>query len=329
MVSIIVPVYNTEKLLPQCINSIISQSYTDFELILVDDGSQDNCPQICDDYAIRDKRIIVIHQKNSGNNAARLNGLRYASKEYVMFVDSDDTLMKNSVEILLSHIRKGYDIVKGRNYRVLTNSNSKTIEDRKIINGVIEGSEKYIKSIICEDIAPYLWGAIYKKSLFSEDIFYKTITFPRSEDWMIHIMIGKKISMVLCIDDVVYNYLINDNSIMQTKIFSYNYIRRMHDVILKELEGFSCEIINTYLANYLCEYIRCFFLPELSFSKEIYIEIKKKMRDKQTKVLIKSMIDSKFLYFFNFFPLYYIYTRLFCFLFLKKRLNNHKRAILY
>ena len=193
MVSIIVPVYNTEKLLPQCINSIISQSYTDFELILVDDGSQDNCPQICDDYAIRDKRIIVIHQKNSGNNAARLNGLRYASKEYVMFVDSDDTLMKNSVEILLSHIRKGYDIVKGRNYRVLTNSNSKTIEDRKIINGVIEGSEKYIKSIICEDIAPYLWGAIYKKSLFSEDIFYKTITFPRSEDWMIHIMIGKKI----------------------------------------------------------------------------------------------------------------------------------------
>ncbi|WP_418943403.1 glycosyltransferase family 2 protein [Phocaeicola plebeius] len=329
MVSIIVPIYKTEKLLSKCINSIISQTYQNFELILVDDGSPDNCPQICDDYASLDKRIIVIHQNNSGNNSARLNGLKKASGEYVMFVDSDDTLVGNAIETLLHHIEKGYDVVRGRNYRVLKHSYTKTIENRKIVNNIIEGSEAYIKAILCEDLAPYLWGAIYKRTLFTEEMFHKTITFPRSEDWMIHIMIGKKISKALCIENIVYNYLINDNSIMQTRIFSYDYVKRMQDTILQELEGSSREIINIFIANRLSEYIRCFFLPELPFIKSSYLEIKKQMKDNQIRTYVTSMIDSKFLYFFNFLPLYYIYTRFYCFLFLKKKLNGHKRAVLY
>lgn len=88
--SVIVPVYNVEKYLPQCVDSILGQSYKDFELILVDDGSPDNCPAICDEYAARDNRIKVIHKKNGGSSDARNAGIKVANGDYILFVDSDD-----------------------------------------------------------------------------------------------------------------------------------------------------------------------------------------------------------------------------------------------
>ena len=88
--SIIVPVYNVEHYLPQCIESILNQTFTDFELILIDDGSPDRCPQICDKYAQKDRRIVVIHQENAGVSAARNAGVKIAKGKYIGFVDSDD-----------------------------------------------------------------------------------------------------------------------------------------------------------------------------------------------------------------------------------------------
>ena len=90
MVSIIVPIYNVEKYLSKCIDSILAQTYNDIEVILVDDGSPDNCPMICDEYAQKDNRVIVIHQKNAGVSAARNAGLKVAQGEYIGFVDPDD-----------------------------------------------------------------------------------------------------------------------------------------------------------------------------------------------------------------------------------------------
>lgn len=90
MISIIVPVYKVEKYLPKCIESILAQTYQDIELILIDDGSPDGCPRICDEYAAKDSRIKVIHQKNSGVSAARNAGLEIAQGEYIGFVDPDD-----------------------------------------------------------------------------------------------------------------------------------------------------------------------------------------------------------------------------------------------
>lgn len=91
-ISIIVPVYNVEKFLHRCVDSILSQSFTDFELILVDDESPDNCPAICDDYSKKDSRVIVIHQKNTGVSGARNAGIEAANGEYLYFCDSDDYL---------------------------------------------------------------------------------------------------------------------------------------------------------------------------------------------------------------------------------------------
>lgn len=112
LVSIIVPVYGTEAYLPSCIESICNQSYTNLQIILVDDQSPDRCPEICDSYAQKDPRIMVIHQENKGVSGARNTGLQSATGEFIMFVDSDDELYPNAVEIMLYDIHNyGADVV--------------------------------------------------------------------------------------------------------------------------------------------------------------------------------------------------------------------------
>ena len=97
-ISVIVPVYKVESYLPRCIDSILAQTFTDFELILVDDGSPDNCGVICDEYAARDNRIHVIHKENGGVSSARNAGIRLAGSDWITFVDSDDYLAENALD---------------------------------------------------------------------------------------------------------------------------------------------------------------------------------------------------------------------------------------
>ena len=99
--SIIVPVYKVERYIERCISSLRNQTLTDIEIILVDDGSPDLCPQLCDEYAQKDSRIKVIHKANAGLGYARNSGLEIATGEYVAFVDSDDWLTEKYLEILL------------------------------------------------------------------------------------------------------------------------------------------------------------------------------------------------------------------------------------
>lgn len=106
MISVIVPVYKVEPYLHKCIDSILAQTYTDFELILIDDGSPDNCGAICDEYARRDARIRVIHQENGGLSAARNAGIDIAKGEYLSFVDSDDMIAKTYLERLVDVLTK-------------------------------------------------------------------------------------------------------------------------------------------------------------------------------------------------------------------------------
>lgn len=104
--SIIVPVYKVEKYLPRCIDSILAQTFGDFELVLIDDGSPDGCGRICDEYARKDKRIVVIHQKNMGVSAARNAGLDIARGRYIGFVDSDDWIEPQMYEVMMDAIRE-------------------------------------------------------------------------------------------------------------------------------------------------------------------------------------------------------------------------------
>ncbi|MGO5048686.1 glycosyltransferase family 2 protein [Dysosmobacter sp. Sow4_B12] len=108
MISVIVPVYNTEAFLCDCIDSILAQTYTDFELILVDDGSQDACGAICDDYMRRDNRVRVIHQENKGQSVARNNAVTQAKGEWVCYVDSDDLVHPQMLELLYRAMIEGH-----------------------------------------------------------------------------------------------------------------------------------------------------------------------------------------------------------------------------
>ncbi|MBR4803971.1 MAG: glycosyltransferase family 2 protein [Bacteroidales bacterium] len=112
-ISVIVPVYNTEAYLPRCIDSILGQSLTDFELLLVDDGSPDRCGAICDDYAAKDSRVKVFHKENGGVSSARNLALDNAKGEWITFVDSDDELMSDGLKVLAENISDEVDMVMG------------------------------------------------------------------------------------------------------------------------------------------------------------------------------------------------------------------------
>lgn len=110
-ISVIVPVYKVEKYLHECVDSILAQTFSDFELILVDDGSPDNCGAICDEYAAKDSRVRVIHQKNQGLSGARNSGIDVAQGEYITFVDSDDLVDERYLEVLMATVQDGADVV--------------------------------------------------------------------------------------------------------------------------------------------------------------------------------------------------------------------------
>ena len=123
-VSIIVPIYNVERYLEACIESILSQTYENFELILVDDGSPDQCGIMCDKYAVQDSRIKVIHKENQGLGMARNTGLDYATGEFVCFVDSDDWIEPNAVECWIEAQKKYNADIVMCNYQKRNNERS-------------------------------------------------------------------------------------------------------------------------------------------------------------------------------------------------------------
>lgn len=128
LISIIVPIYNTAKYLPRCIDSILNQTYKNLEIILIDDGSTDNSGQLADKYAKNDKRIKVVHQKNGGQSTARNTGIQMAKGEYINFIDSDDEIEPNFVEELFNlYSPKTSVTVCGHQYRRLKENTSKNL----------------------------------------------------------------------------------------------------------------------------------------------------------------------------------------------------------
>lgn len=146
--SIIVPVYNVEKYLSKCIDSILNQTFKDFELILIDDGSSDGSGKICDKYANKDRRIAVIHQENTGVSAARNAGLDIAKGEYIGFIDSDDFIDKSMYEKLINAIESfnvdmaicGYDYINesGKMERKFKNSSPKTLSKSETFSAMFD-----------------------------------------------------------------------------------------------------------------------------------------------------------------------------------------------
>ncbi|MFS4469291.1 glycosyltransferase family 2 protein [Maribacter sp. 2210JD10-5] len=225
-ISVIVPIYRIEQYLPKCIDSLLQQSFVDFELILVDDGSPDNCPQICDDYAKNDKRIIVIHKKNGGLLSARKEGLKHAKGKYIAYVDGDDWVDKYYLDTLFKLAEaNNADLVITGHFREF-NGKIETIKPKMV--GIYDES-KLKSSIIpnaiyngnfCEHgISTYVWNKLFKKELL----------VPVLSEIPNEIIMGEDAA-------ITYSYLSITKRLVISSIPLY-YYRQRHDSIVKSIEN--------------------------------------------------------------------------------------------
>ncbi len=201
-ISVIVPVYNVEKYLPRCIDSILAQTFTDFELLLVDDGSKDRSGEICDEYAMMDSHIKIFHKENGGVSSARNLGLDKAKGEYIVYVDSDDWIGERHLEEMIKF--KDNDIVIGG----------------KTVNGDVCGIDKFeknsifidgeigvaLKETLADDKLRVPWAKLYKRKIIEENKLRFDLHMKIAEDTVF-----------------VQKYLSHCKSVCFIKTFSYFY----------------------------------------------------------------------------------------------------------
>lgn len=237
LITVIVPVYNVEKYLPRCVDSIINQTYKNLEIILVDDGSTDSSPAICDGYAKKDSRVNVIHKQNGGASSARNTALDIASGDYIGFVDSDDYINHDMYASLLNSI-------------VASGSDMAICESEYVVNGVSDftacnvgldcdeiSARDFMREII--NVSPtmsVLWNKLYKKSVWADVRFpnYKVY-----EDEAIWLSVYKKITNISVIHKCLYTHFKTDGSIMNNSFGQKNLV--LFDVCDERLGYFKSE----------------------------------------------------------------------------------------
>ena len=276
LISIIVPVYKVEKYLCECVDSILSQTYENFELILVDDGSPDNSGKICDEYAEKDKRIKVIHKENGGLPSARNAGLNVASGEYVAFVDSDDAIENNYLEELYKTIveeKSDISFCKIARYNGIDTFDFKEkLPDHSIdVNYKNEEFSNFAKRFFTQK--NNFFGSVCR-SLFPKKV-YTNVRFDEgikkgAEDLVFTLNSLKHAEKLSFVDKELYKYRVNLSSVSYTykKDFLASQINFKRDIenVVKELRlvGFE-KILDLYFCL-ICYYI---FSNELKFRKSI------------------------------------------------------------
>lgn len=220
-ISVIVPVYNTEKYLRRCIDSILGQTFTDFELILVDDGSLDNCPQICDEYAAKDRRVIVIHKRNEGVSAARNCGLDVAQGTYIAFCDSDDYWDLSYLNQLVHEIEWEKADCVVSNYIILDEEGekigqSKHYESSKMIVNQEERRSYLLRDILGGKTGWEVWTRLFRSTIIQgNNIRFCTTCGNYAEDLEFTLEYCLYAKKVCCIGYSGYYYVKHKGSMMQ------------------------------------------------------------------------------------------------------------------
>ena len=255
LISIIIPVYNVEDYIRPCLDSILAQTYTNFEAILVDDGSKDGSGRICDEYAEKDSRFIVVHKENGGVSSARNKGLEIAKGEWVLFCDSDDTLYPYSLIILIKHIDKDIEFILGGYEHY--NSKGEIVYSIKDRACTLISKSKVLKYMYKPKLYSYLGlvaSKLYKLSIineynikFNESVFY-------NEDRLFAVNYLTKITKK-CIYDTtpVYKYFIRESSAMGilNHKFDKKFVTDFDAFIL--MKQYICDSTNNYYLKYLAQ----------------------------------------------------------------------------
>lgn len=278
LISIVVPIYNVEKYLSRCIDSILNQTYRNLELILVDDESPDGCGNICDEYQKKDSRIRVIHQKNRGLSGARNAGIDIATGEYIGFVDSDDYIAPQMYESLLKlNIDNDAQIaICGRYYefedgRRLIRYNEK---EETIVMTNIEAITR-MNSFSSFDMAA--WDKLYKRELF------EGIRYPEgklSEDYFIIYKLFERAHRIVFNPKPLYFYLQRTNSISRNKKINFDFIeasRSQMDYLLPKYPQLEDVLTSAYASANMTVY-NFHIKNKVKCEKEVKNELKKQVK---------------------------------------------------
>lgn len=291
--SILIPVYNTEKYLKNCIDSIKNQLYTNFEAIIVDDGSSNDCALLCDELVKDDNRFKVVHQKNAGLYMARCVAKKYASGDYIVFVDSDDSVDISFLKTLEKIIKKKeYDMIIF-NANIINEKNDvigSRIIDKE--NGEIISKEEIIKNIIVNDKYNPVWIKCIKNCLYNPSDRFVNINM--AEDVLNTTQMIRESDTIYFCNDKLYNYRINEGSITHNIKIEHLYqstVSRgeLYDLAL-DIFGLNSKYLMIMKKNYiksLCWYISQIGYKEFKKNYDIINEIKK------SKMYIKCIEEHK------------------------------------
>ena len=297
LISVIVPVYKVEKYLNRCVDSIINQTYKNLEIILVDDGSPDNCGKICDDYAKLDKRIKVIHKKNGGLSDARNAGLSVAKGKYIGFVDSDDYISENMYEILYKELVKNKADISICKYIYFKNKIPEFTTDYEITSYTNKEAILELIKIKQRKIQDYAWNKLYKRKLFKKIRYPKNFVF---EDIGTTYLLFYEAKKIINIDCILYAYYDNSNSITSNKN-----PKNISDIIemttqrskflLKNFNEYKDSIILNRNINILCALLRGTHYndKEFFFSKKIQ-RVRELLKNSDKKLMKSKLIPLRY-----------------------------------
>ena len=272
-ISIVIPVYNTEPYLRTCLDSLIAQTYTDYEVILVDDGSQDKSGLICDEYASHDRRFKVIHKSNAGVSSARNDALDIATGDYIGFVDSDDTVLPEMLETYMSLVQKfEADIVQSAG----PISNKEVVEPASVF--MYDRNAAMNEFFKLGKVRPSLWLGIYKRTLFMDLKFPSNIH--QWEDYALIAVLVSRCNKVVVTNQKFYNYTFREGSATKRPLNE----RQMTCLMVKDfLSDFNVYRNKQDERDVISFFIRCCFIHYIlhtpvkskQYTNRIKFEIKK------------------------------------------------------
>ena len=300
LVSVVIPVYNSQKYLNACVDSIVNQTYSNLEIILVDDGSTDQSGMICDEYAKKDGRVKVIHKENGGNGDARNTGYKQATGEWLVMVDNDDILHPQQIEVLLQiALHQNADVVVG-NYVAI--SDTENPEFQEITEEVFQKAEVLTDKHLNDDeflkkrsmILTTPWSKIWKKSLYEDILFPKK---SKHDDTWTTWKAYEKADRVVFVDEVVHYWRNNPQSF--GRVFDLSHLEGI-DAYAEQLDYFIINRKQRYIEIVFAEYMEMFFwcfnrMKEQNMSLRLLNPYLNKMRKYvKTIRLTKSMSFKKF-----------------------------------
>ena len=245
--SIIVPIYNIAPYLRKCVDSLLTQDISDYEIILIDDGSTDECPQICDEYAKQYSHIKVIHQENAGLSAARNTGIKVAQGDYILFVDSDDYLQPNTLGVLLEQMeRDNLDVLRFR-YQNVKESGEVFVPHEGMKSDYNDYSSDPTDGLNFLNermwVQCYAWQFLVKTEIVRQELFTPGIYF-EDTDWTPRMLLRAK--RVASTDLVVYNYLWREGSITLSQKDIRKMRKQLHDKLnlIKNLNAWGDTVEN-------------------------------------------------------------------------------------